>query len=137
MIDDDLGRDGSAGARVVSVLVRRADREAGGGAHMSSRLAVAGGLLVFASGCALPDHRYWEVPADGRTAQDFERDHRICYADSHRVTLEIIGPAQVDRAYVDCLTALGWKPADAGSSSSACRSRYSEGRPDCRPAGVK
>jgi hypothetical protein len=94
----------------------------------SFRLAAAG-LLVFAAGCALPGHRSWEVP-QGRTAQDFERDHRIRYAESHRVTLEIIGPTRVDRAYVDCLTALGWKPADAGASS-ACRSRYSEGRPNC------
>src|SRR5687768_9444824 len=63
---------------------------------------------VLATGCALPGPRYWGL-ASGRTAQDFERDHRICYADAHRVTLDIIGPAQVDRAYVDCLTAPGRK----------------------------
>jgi hypothetical protein len=96
------------------------------------------GVLAIAlalAGCALPGHRYWHLP-DSRTAQDFERDHRLCYADAHRVTLEIIGPTQVDRAYVDCLTALGWKTTETEGTSS-CRSRYSEGRPECPPRKTK
>jgi len=88
-------------------------------------------VALTSSGCSLPGARYWEIPAN-RTTQDFERDHRVCYADAHFVTLGFFSPAEMDAAYVQCLTVLGWTPTEGGTASP-CRSRYSEPRPQCQP----
>lgn len=89
-------------------------------------------VALIATGCSLPPYRSWEIPTS-RTIQDFERDHRVCYADAHQVTLGFFSPAEIDRAYVECLEALGWKPAAPGATSP-CSSRYSRPRPYCQPS---
>lgn len=88
-------------------------------------------VVVISAGCSLPAARYWDIPAN-RTTADFERDHRVCYADAHFVTLGFFSPAEMDQAYVHCLAVLGWKPTEGGAES-ACRGRYSEPRPHCQP----
>jgi hypothetical protein len=87
-------------------------------------------VVVISAGCSLPAAHYWDIPAN-RTTQDFERDHRVCYADAHFVTLGFFSPAEMDQAYVHCLAVLGWKPTEGGAES-ACRGRYSEPRPHCQ-----
>jgi len=81
--------------------------------------------------CSPPGYRYWELPAS-RTTQDFQRDHRVCYLDAHHVTVGFFGPSELDRNYVECLDALGWKPAERGAMST-CHSVFSENRPHCEP----
>jgi hypothetical protein len=84
---------------------------------------------LISTACGPPAYRYWELPAS-RTTQDFQRDHRVCYLDAHHVTVGFFGPSELDRNYVECLEALGWKPAEPGAPST-CHSVYSENRPNC------
>jgi hypothetical protein len=88
-------------------------------------------VALTSTACSPPAYRYWDVPA-GRTTQDFQRDHRVCYLDAHQATLGFYGPSEYDRNYVECIEALGWKPAEPGATST-CHSVYSENRPYCEP----
>ena len=71
-------------------------------------LAVA--LALWLAGCSMPMHQFTFPP--GRTAQDFERDARLCNLDAQTLQWNTwFGgrtSGQIDRRFVECLTKLGY-----------------------------